>query len=606
MKHVLGGQMATRTPSNLSVDSLLSLPTDHEEFEAGLLDDLIQWEEREYFQHSQYAANADLKARNATIDESRTIIRNGTQVRLASDAEFVALCAQYGVTLKTTIKAVKHTTDVLLANLVVNTHSGYHTRVPFNCKDAAQAGFSHSTLVRLRDELIAAGHIEYVRGYKDLKTGTSYQSLLRFHEDSPIYQWVVQSIYIDILRLCQDRSPYAMVRNKRRDVTMLEGDSVPAQTQQFFKATRMALENSTLTILCADTNDCRITLFPKIDTPLGKAYDLTQAAVCHQVFNRKDLSTGGRYYTYLVQLPKALRRLVRINGVRVCEVDCVASHMGLLATMDGQRLAADPYEHPSIERKANKVMLLSAPNCTSTKQMRRKVASDLVDLDSDLTVQEWLDGLEQKHPWLVKHLGKNVGVRLQCIEAGIMCDANLQYMAMTGMPALSIHDASLVSCEHEDWMAYCILNAYRTYFDGVDPELLNANHTVKCGDTVYRMEDFNLLESPGPRYDVEAIFFTAPVAIHTESPHVIESESEPVSTVVEAECVSGDSSIEVSLEVRGAEATHRGDNRGIQGARRAAPGQEGECKAGGAVSHRPSTGWHARCGQHRPTHPDRT
>ncbi|AMK12464.1 hypothetical protein [Pseudodesulfovibrio indicus] len=185
------------------------------------------------------------------------------------------------------------------------------------------------------------------------------------------------------------------------------------------------------------------------------------AVKLHRVFN-VTFECGGRFYgTWVQNIPKALRRHIRINGVPVQEIDYESLHPSLLYAATGTRLDFDPYVLPGYGRAYRplfKLLLLVAINAENDEkaiQATRKSIRDSVKLLSsfrDCLTDKWLyealHALKNYHLPIAEHIASGAGSRLQRIDSDMAETIMLDLMEQDIL-AIPIHDSFIVQNIHE-------------------------------------------------------------------------------------------------------------------------------------------------------------
>lgn len=171
---------------------------------------------------------------------------------------------------------------------------------------------------------------------------------------------------------------------------------------------------------------------------------------------------GGRFYgTWVQNIPKSLRRHIRINGVPVQEIDYESLHPSLLYAATGTELDFDPYVLPMYGRAYRplfKLLLLVAINAESDEkavQATRKAIRDsnkLLTSFRDCLTDKWLyealADLKNYHLPIAEHIASGAGARLQRIDSDMAETIMLDLMEQ-GVLAVPIHDSFIVQNIHE-------------------------------------------------------------------------------------------------------------------------------------------------------------
>ncbi len=202
-----------------------------------------------------------------------------------------------------------------------------------------------------------------------------------------------------------------------------------------------------------------------------------------KVFNSNSFACGGRTYTVgdVRVLEKSIRKNLRIDGQCTSEVDIKASHLSIIAEMEGVTLGVgfDPYSITldGFERGAlrdiAKISMLCLINCGSITQAKRAIN---YNLRGKLPLQAWkregripqvvsstdiVDKLIKKNSYASKYIGKSSGLTLQNLESKII-DGAITHFNRSRVPLLAVHDSVVINERHCDEVVSVIKGAFET------------------------------------------------------------------------------------------------------------------------------------------------
>jgi hypothetical protein len=286
---------------------------------------------------------------------------------------------------------------------------------------------------------------------------------------------------------------YGVYTSRHKQKTKLDPSKTTQETEDLFTTIKSRIEATTVSIPMDETQDPCVNFLPKITYADGsRGYDLTQTLPIHQVYSRKDMKAGGRYYNRFLNLKKETRSKVLFNGAATTEVDIKSCFLSILATMEGVELPAERYNFGKVPVSLNKLMINTAINCRSTAQAHTKLASQLDEAGVSVTVNSWITDLYAAYPWMIKYVGAFQGNALANHESKIMAQACVYFMNRTGSLALPIHDGVRVQSSLAGMMSSCIIDAWMGYWTTCDQEIAGKNIVVTCLDNTYNGWDRRL------------------------------------------------------------------------------------------------------------------
>jgi hypothetical protein len=422
-----------------------------------------------------------LSANNLQINKKLAVKTRDGHRLLSEQSQVLNLLEETGYKHRGSLDKFNKAVDVLISNMVLHTRKNQWTRISLTESTYTGSDMSYTAIKNLVSSLEKAGQIEVIKGFnakEGYKTGRS--TCIRFHDESPVYQYICHQVAKDELRYNLDNKYVVLIRDNRKRVTLVEGDKIPAESVRLFDLYKNLAAQTTISIPTSVTSDPNVTFLPKMEYKNGnQGYCLDQLAPIHQVFNRKDLTTGGRFYSGICNLKKETRSSILFNGRLTSEVDFRACHLAILATQSNVSITKDPYTFGDIaSRDTNKLFCLIAINAKSNHQMKQALGRKISDLGLEFTVEDWITSVSNKHPWLVPFFGTNMGSRLQNIESKIMAKAMIQFMSDKKSLVISIHDGCIVDRRYSLHMVDCLHDAFEAYFPRASKTVLAINCVV--------------------------------------------------------------------------------------------------------------------------------
>jgi hypothetical protein len=173
-------------------------------------------------------------------------------------------------------------------------------------------------------------------------------------------------------------------------------------------------------------------------------------------FVKSNLKLGGRFYgPYWQTLPKRYRKLIKINGKEVVELDYNAMHLHLLYSMINKSLydyysfAEEPYTALGYDRKIVKFAFTACINENCTRKnvnqvLGQRVSKALPDLfERGLPYGKIIDALADNHPQIGSMFYSEIGHEIAYMESRVT-DYIVTVLTKHRIPTLSIHDSFIV------------------------------------------------------------------------------------------------------------------------------------------------------------------
>jgi len=173
-------------------------------------------------------------------------------------------------------------------------------------------------------------------------------------------------------------------------------------------------------------------------------------------FVKSNLKLGGRFYgPYWQTLPKRYRKLIKINGKEVIELDYNAMHLHLLysklnkSLYDYYPFNKDPYAISGYNRKIVKLVFTACINENCTRKNinhvgGQQVSKGLPDLfEEGLPYREMINSLGKNHPEVAPLFYSEIGYEISYMESRVT-DYIVTVLTKHKIPVLSIHDSFVV------------------------------------------------------------------------------------------------------------------------------------------------------------------
>lgn len=158
---------------------------------------------------------------------------------------------------------------------------------------------------------------------------------------------------------------------------------------------------------------------------------------------------GRLYGGVWMNLPKARRHLIRVNGEEVADLDFTAMFPQLAYLEAGAALpGGDPYSGIEGLPRAAAKMGLSALLCRRGA-MRRLPSEVREAVGKEWSAERLSAVMEQRHPAIASMFGTGIGLRLMFTESRILVAA-LRILMEQGVPALPMHDGIMVQASKEE------------------------------------------------------------------------------------------------------------------------------------------------------------
>jgi hypothetical protein len=198
----------------------------------------------------------------------------------------------------------------------------------------------------------------------------------------------------------------------------------------------------------------------------GLSFSLNAESL-HRVYSRGSFDYNGRAYGAIHQnLPKHMRRYIRIDQRPTAELDFSAYHIRMLYHREGIDYQDDPYVVPAGPemRDTFKAVGLIAINAASPEKAYGAIRDELAKRGIPLPQRKkplvWLvETFRAAHPAIEKHLFSDAGIWLQNLDGNIM-NAIVMRLMERGVLGLPVHDSVVVQREHEDVLQEIMMREY--------------------------------------------------------------------------------------------------------------------------------------------------
>ena len=288
-----------------------------------------------------------------------------------------------------------------------------------------------SATVRIFKQL---GYIQTVKGYEGWFSRIKYTD--KFHYD------FIEKFKLDPQDILKTRPSITKKNSKGVEVEVKNS----RRTYQVIKR----VENYNKLLLSTD-------IVPgKMDATTGAKTPFANRTYTRR-FVKSNLKLGGRFYgPYWQNLPKRYRKLIKINGKEVVELDYNAMHLHLLyskinkSLYDYYSFAEEPYTALEYDRKIVKFAFTACINENCTRKnvnqvLGQRVSKALPDLfERGLPYGKIIDALADNHPQIGSMFYSEIGHEIAYMESRVT-DYIVTVLTKHKIPTLSIHDSFLVS-----------------------------------------------------------------------------------------------------------------------------------------------------------------
>jgi hypothetical protein len=194
-----------------------------------------------------------------------------------------------------------------------------------------------------------------------------------------------------------------------------------------------------------------------------------------RVFNDGRWDRGGRNYSRLCNIPRAIRAFMLIDGERAVEVDYVALHIYLLYALLGisYPIDLDPYGIylPGLTTKESravaKLAILAILNALEEEgaigAIRGEINRGNIYAGTN-KAEDVLKAIKAIHPKLEEYLASGVGKRLQFIDSEIIRKV-IARMIEANKVIIPLHDAGLCKESDAPFLKQVMEEEYRAYMN---------------------------------------------------------------------------------------------------------------------------------------------
>jgi hypothetical protein len=187
-----------------------------------------------------------------------------------------------------------------------------------------------------------------------------------------------------------------------------------------------------------------------------------------RIFNNGSFEQGGRFYGgWWLEIPKAYRNRVTINGKRTIEIDYGALHPRLLYAQEGLHYPADedPYSVPiaGVPRDAIKRIFNILLNAESHAEAIGAI-KDKYPTYSEQQLLEAIEAIKRVHHPIARHLHSGVGVKLQYSDSILAQAIIIHMMEHHGILVLPVHDSFIVRVGFEDELRETMEERFQAMF----------------------------------------------------------------------------------------------------------------------------------------------
>jgi len=187
-----------------------------------------------------------------------------------------------------------------------------------------------------------------------------------------------------------------------------------------------------------------------------------------RIFSRNSLEKGGRFYRgWWQSIPEIYRPHIRINGLKVQEVDYSGISIRICAALTGTTIPADvdPYDIGLPGWKGStdprRKLLKKVINSLINDEDRTYHVSENIQKQLGVSTEELHRLFEQTYPAIYAELGTGIGLNSQFVESNI-AETVMLTMLDEGAVCLPIHDSFITNLENVALLEELMMEAFET------------------------------------------------------------------------------------------------------------------------------------------------
>lgn len=393
-------------------------------------------------------------------------------------------------------KRLKDTADAWIANLAVvalnRQDPARFIATSFNNNDHAGTPVTAALLALIRDALLAHGLVEGQKGFRRADTvmeDFTFSRLSRYRPTAKLIElledWQINRRSIGFhpdRPLWRLNAPVAGAGPAPADV--IASCDVLARNNALIAKAEVLLPEESWARLPAKARSKIAPADAGTEVENGEEIEAKwyagdeTATKLYRAFKRT-WDEGGRIYGgWWMQLPKAERQRLTINGEPVVELDFAQLHPTLLYARSGATLSGDPYLPPEYEQAPRKVRELGKVTFNrfiNTRSPRRdglvlsERRQDGQMLPPGVTFDDYQSNL-RRHLQPIAHMfGSGIGVTLQREDSDLAI-AILDRLSSAGIATLPIHDSFIVQRAHRQTLKSAMGDAFESTY-GFSPTI---------------------------------------------------------------------------------------------------------------------------------------
>lgn len=368
--------------------------------------------------------------------------------------------------------------------LAISLDPNYYSSIPNRYRRV----FENYRLVRnVIDEMVNAGHIELILGYKDPTTGIGVPSKIRAQDsiggllgaliDFSMFEEIRPEEVIilrDIEKKLVDYRDTPRIRDLRKELNIYNN---------LREKVKLSIKDIPYDILI--TNKDEVQQFSKVSinkTTKNQSIDIElKTTYLSRIFNNNSFSQGGRYYRGAESvLPEVVRNYIRINNRETCELDYSGLHLRMLYNSMNKSITTDPYvistRQSPILRQFYKTISLIMINADNELNALRGIVNEyrgteyrrfLPDI-SHATLKKYCNSFIEAHKEIKSKFYSGLGVKLQNIDSNISSRI-LKHFTSKGILVLCIHDSFIIDKRYKADLKAAMEREYLAEFPGFPP-----------------------------------------------------------------------------------------------------------------------------------------
>jgi hypothetical protein len=167
-------------------------------------------------------------------------------------------------------------------------------------------------------------------------------------------------------------------------------------------------------------------------------------------FNKLELwDLHGRFYDNLQNIPKELRKQIRIDGEETVECDFSSLHISIAYSLEGFELPTeDLYKIEGYERNIVKKAVVILLNTENIIQAKKAMAHEESNLFENINLTDLINKIISKHSSVQKYFSSSFGLKAMNYDSNIASNCLKAFVGLN-KPIMCIHDSFIVKASDE-------------------------------------------------------------------------------------------------------------------------------------------------------------